>query len=134
MRITEAEYQALMKGRPIAEAKKPKYRNTKVEIDGLKFDSKKEAAHYHVLKLRERAGEIHGLELHPKFSLDINGIHICNYVADFSYYLSTYGTNDMSDAVYVVEDVKSAMTRKLPVYRLKMKMMKAIHGIIIQEI
>ena len=129
MRITEEEYQALMKGRPIAEAKKPKYRNTKVEIDGLKFDSKKEAAHYHVLKLRERAGEIHGLELQPKFSLDINGIHICNYVADFAYYETT-----TFDNVYRVEDVKSAMTRKLPVYRLKMKMMKAIHGIIIQEI
>ena len=37
---------------------KSKYHNKKVIIDGIKFDSKKEANRYQELKLMQRAGKI----------------------------------------------------------------------------
>ena len=45
---------------------KRKYHNKKVTIDGITFDSKKEARRYQELKLLERAGEIQNLELQKK--------------------------------------------------------------------
>ena len=37
---------------------KQKYKNKKVEIDGVTFDSKKEAEYWRVLKTRQDFGEI----------------------------------------------------------------------------
>ena len=102
-----------------------KYRNTKTVIDGVTFDSKKESARYSDLKLMHRAGAITDLTLQPKFDIVINGQKVCSYIADFSY---------VENGVTVVEDVKSEMTRKLPTYRLKKKLMRAVHGIEIREI
>jgi hypothetical protein len=98
-----------------------KYHAIPTEIDGIRFDSKSEAIRYQELKLLERAGEISNLELQPKYSIDINGKHICNYVADFRY---------LDRGVLVVEDVKGMKT---PVYRLKKKMVEAAYGIVITE-
>jgi len=47
------------------------------------------------------------------------------YVADFVY---------QENGQLVVEDVKSTMTRNLPVYRLKKHLMKSVHGLEIREI
>ena len=44
-----------------------KYRNIKTEIDGIKFDSKKEAKRYSELKMLESASAINQLELQPQF-------------------------------------------------------------------
>lgn len=55
-----------------AEAKRTKpskYRNRKVVVDGITFDSGREAAHYLDLKLRLAAGEIRDLRCHPQFEL-----------------------------------------------------------------
>lgn len=101
-----------------------KYRNKKTEVDGIVFDSKKEAGRYGELKLMERAGEISELKLQPSFDLVINGFKIGKYVADFQYREGVCGK-------YIVEDVKGLKT---PVYRLKAKMVRAIHGIEIVEI
>lgn len=46
-----------------------KYRAKKVTVDGIEFDSKKEAAHYQELKLLERAGKIKNLQLQVPFVL-----------------------------------------------------------------
>ena len=46
-----------------------KYRNQKVTIDGITFDSLKEAGRYRVLKLLVKAKEIKDLELQKKFEL-----------------------------------------------------------------
>ena len=94
-------------------------------IDGVTFDSKKESARYSDLKLMHRAGAITDLTLQPKFDIVINGQKVCSYIADFSY---------VENGVTVVEDVKSEMTRKLPTYRLKKKLMKAVHSIEVREI
>lgn len=104
-------------------AHKPsKYRNQKTAVDGIPFDSKKEAARYQELKIMERAGIITELELQPEYDLSVNHKPVCKYRADFAYILG---------GVRIVEDVKGMKT---DVYRIKNKLMKAIYNIEIKEI
>jgi hypothetical protein len=105
--------------------KRSKMNNRKTEVDGLTFDSAKEAKRWGELRLLERAGHISKLERQKRFAIDINGQPICHYVCDFTY---------RQNGAQVVEDVKSAFTRKLPVYRLKCKLMAAVHGVKIVEV
>ena len=116
-------------------AKRPKYGNKKIEIDGIKFDSLKEAKRYQELLLLQRAGEISDLELQPKFEL-IKSVKFADtdrakpairYFADFAY-------TDVLTGKRIVEDVKSKITRESPIYRMKKHMMLAIHGIEIIEV
>ena len=99
-----------------------KYRNEPTEVDGHKFDSLAEARRYKDLKRLQEAGEISQLRLQPRYPIVVNGIPVCVYVADFSYIGSTG---------VVVEDVKGMRTA---VYRLKAKLMRAVHGIDITEV
>ena len=46
-----------------------KYFNKKVMVDGIKFDSKKEANRYEQLKILKQSGLIKDLELQPVFVL-----------------------------------------------------------------
>src|SRR3989337_636817 len=46
-----------------------KYRNIKVEIEGYKFDSKKEAEFYQELVLRKKAGDIMDFKVKPKIQI-----------------------------------------------------------------
>lgn len=115
-------------GKPAEVATKPtatKFGNQKVVIDGIEFDSKKEARRYQELKIRVMSKEIWDLKMQERFPLEVNGHHIADYLADFTY-MTAFGK--------VVEDVKSVITRKHPVYRLKNKLMNACHGIKITEI
>lgn len=105
--------------------KRPKYSNSPQIVDGIKFDSIKEAARYRALKIRERIGEIKDLILQPSFDLVVNGLKVCSYRADFQY---------VKDGVIVVEDVKSEPTAQKQVYRVKKKLMKAVFGIDILEV
>lgn len=102
---------------------KNKYGAIKTTVDGIKFDSKKEARRYLQLKLMARAGEILYLELQPKFDLMVNGTKCGFYKADFKYIDTRTGKE-------VVEDVKGMKT---PVYNLKKKLVKAIYNIDIFE-
>lgn len=101
-----------------------KYRNIKTTVDGYKFDSLKEARRYETLKLMVKAGEITELLLQPKFDLIVNDVKIGKYIADFRYREGVSGS-------YIIEDVKGIKT---PLYRLKAKLVKALHGIDIVEI
>lgn len=94
-------------------ARRSKYNNKKTTLDGIKFDSKKEAKRYAELKLLQKAGLITSLELQPRIPLVCNGVQIGSYIADFSY---------MEKGRCVVEDVKSPAT-KTPVYNLKKKIL-----------
>lgn len=73
----------------------------------------------------EAAGEISDLRRQHCFSCVINGVKICDYYADFSY--------KDKDGKLVVEDVKSIITAKNPVYRLKKKLVLALYGVDILE-
>lgn len=99
-----------------------KFGAKRTPVDGHTFDSKAEAKRYSELKLLQRAKEIWGLLYQRRYELMVNGIHICTYVADFTYY---------EGKKFVCEDVKGARTRD---YIIKKKLMKAIYGIDVVEI
>ena len=100
-----------------------KYKNRKTTVDGIVFDSKKEAARYQDLRLLERAGEIQDLRCQVRYEIipKQNGERACYYVADFAY---------QEDGNTVVEDVKGRRTRD---YIIKRKLMLERHGIRIRE-
>lgn len=117
-----------------------KYGNKKVIVDGITFDSKKEARRYTELKLFERAGQIQNLELQKEFELiptqreaDTVGIrggvkkgkvieHAVKYKADFVY---------TENGKTVVEDTKGMRTKD---YIIKRKLMLYVHQIRIREV
>jgi hypothetical protein len=112
--------------KPAAEAPKRgnKYHAEPVTIDGYRFASKAEGRRYEVLRLREKAGEITNLEVHPAFDLHVEGVKIGRYCSDFSY---------REGEEQVVEDVKSGPTRTREFKRTK-KHLKAEYGIEIEEV
>lgn len=110
-----------------------KYRSRKVEVNGIKFDSKKEMERYKVLLLQEHLGEIQHLQRQVKFELIPSQREFgkvierpCNYVADFVY---------LKDGQKVVEDVKGLKkSEAYALYSIKRKLMLYVHGIKITEI
>lgn len=98
-----------------------KYHNVKTRVDGRLFASKREAARYRELKLLLRAGEISDLVCQPAFSCDVDGVHVCTYIADFSY---------VDKGAHIVEDVKGVRTA---LYSLKKKLVKMCCGVDVKE-
>jgi hypothetical protein len=101
--------------------KSSKYRNKRTARG---FDSKKEERRFDELVMLEANGVIKNLERQVRYRFEHRDIHICDYVADFVY---------VENQITVVEDVKSPMTRKLPAYRIKAKLMLAFFSIAIRE-
>jgi hypothetical protein len=101
-----------------------KFGNVPTNVDGHTFHSKKEARRYMDLLALQVAGLIRDLETQPRFRLEVGGVHICDYFADFRYW-------DVPRNEIVVEDVKGVRT---DVYKLKKQMMLALHGIEVEEI
>lgn len=95
-----------------------KYKNRKVEFQGIKFDSIKERNRYVLLLSLQKQGKIRDLklqvpfELQPKFEHNGKTVRAIKYVADFTYY-------DADDKL-IIEDTKGFKT---DVYELKKKMM-----------
>lgn len=110
-----------------------KFGNIKTVVDGIEFSSKKEARRYGELRILEKAGEIRDLQLQPRFPFKVNDVSVCTYVGDFSYIINPK-PGDQHVGTYVLEDVKSAITRKDPVYRIKNKLFKAVMGFEITEV
>lgn len=95
-------------------------------IDGIRFDSQKEAAYYGTLKLRMKAGDIKSFRRQVRYKIEINGIKITTYVADFVV-LNWDGTKE-------IIDVKSSFTKTLAPYRMKKQLMLALYRVIIKEV
>ena len=90
-----------------------KYHNVKTVVDGIKFDSKKESVRYKELMMLQRCGVISDLELQKRFEIcpkKFANKRARYYVADFVY---------VENGKWVIEDVKSPITRSNPVYSLK---------------
>lgn len=107
-----------------------KYRNRHTVVDGIRFDSAKEARRWGELRLMEKAGLISKLRRQHEWQLFAMGIddtpvYVASYVSDFDYFQVDE---------FVAEDVKSEFTRKLPLYRLKFKLFKANYGFEITEV
>lgn len=108
-------------------------KRTYVEAIGRTFASKREAEAALALWARQQAGEVRDLFFQVRYPLEVGDELICTYVADFSYdERRPERDTSMGEAwVHVVADAKGVRT---PVYRLKAKLMKAIHGIDIKEL
>ncbi len=103
-----------------------KYGSRATVVDGIRFDSAKEARRWGELCALEKAGRISRLERQVRYDLHApGGMKVATYVSDFRY--------READRV-IVEDVKSPPTRKKEVYRLKRRWMLAEHGIEIKEV
>jgi len=118
---------------PAANVKRSKYGNTKVVMDGVKHASKKQGLRWVVLRQMEREGKIKNLRREVPYRLEVNGKLICKYIADHVYEEPLIRIGGGWTEL-VVEDVKSEITRKDRVYRIKRKLMAAIHGIDIKEV
>ena len=101
---------------------KSKYGNKKIAVDGIKFDSKREAQRYGALQLMLKAGLISNLRLQVPYQIVINGKKCFKYLADFVY---------DDGGKEIIEDVKGFRT---PVYRLKKKIVEAWFGVVIVEV
>ncbi len=120
-----------------------KYHAQKCVVNGIPFDSRREAHRYQELLLLERAGAIQDLKRQVKYILipaqyetyeryGKKGQRLkdgrrllekeCSYVADFVY---TENGNE------VVEDAKGFRTKE---YAIKRKLMLHVHGIRIKEV
>ena len=91
------------------------------------FDSKLEANRYRELLCLQRVGQVSGLSLQPSWDIEINGIRVARYTADFSYFDHVLNR-------IVIEDVKSTGTEKDPYYRLRKRLAEAAHGIRVDEV
>ena len=126
------EADKLLKELGIAEEKDSKYHSKKVVVDGITFDSEKEARRYGELMALRLAGEIRDLQLQKSFELipvqrDSAGRVIeraVRYKADFYYY-------DVRRRCFVVEDTKGVRTDD---YIIKRKLMLWVHKIRVKEI
>lgn len=123
-----------------------KYKAKKVEVDGIKFDSKREARRYEELLLLEQAGEIKDLKRQVKYivipaqrepdSVGVRGGKIkgkliekeCAYYADFVY-------TDTHTGEQIVEDVKGYRDgQAYALFKIKRKLMLYVYGIQIKEV
>jgi hypothetical protein len=103
------------------QAPRLKYGNMPTVIDGIRFDSKKEAQYYGRCKMLVLAGKLLKVECHVRFPLIVQGVKICIYEADFVLY--------HPDKTISVKDVKSSATEGVAVFQLKKALMLAIHKI-----
>lgn len=87
-------------------------------VNGERFDSMGEARRWQELKLLERAKLICNLERQKTFPLEVNGIHVSEYRADYVYF-------DVAANTHVTEDFKGVLT---PEFKLKAKLFRALYG------
>jgi hypothetical protein len=122
-RITAAEFNAQQ-----AEPAR-KYGNEKITVQGIKFDSKREANRWLVLRDMQKRGEITDLRRQVSFGLVVAGVPILTrnggvmrYIADFTY--------DIPSGERVIEDAKGFRTKD---YEIKAAIMRAM-GFVVKEV
>ena len=107
-----------MKGYPMIKRFQHKFYAQPTELDGIKFASKKEATYYADLKLRQAAGIVLFFLRQVPFHLPGN----IRYVCDFAEFLE--------DGQVRFVDVKGFKT---DMYKLKVKQVKDVYGVTIEE-
>lgn len=136
-----AQRQVLEKLGQQTQAGERKYHNEPVMVNGIHFDSKKEANRFMVLMSMQSRGLIRGLKLQAQYTLQESYItdtgervRAIRYVADFAYERAT--EPDCTGTVHwlpVVEDVKSRATRTAK-YEMKKKLLRERFGLAITEV
>ena len=102
-----------------------KYFNVRTVVDGISFDSKREAGRYQELKLLEKGKEIKEIEVHPRFILqemfnDYLGVRheAIFYEADFRY----WEKKQVKGRIRWLDTVEDVKGMKTDVYKLKKKL------------
>ena len=117
-----------------------KYGSKKVTYDGMEFDSKKEMYRYIRLKSMQEEGLISDLRMQVPFEI-IPAVYeeetvqlktkvktVTKCVQRAAYYVADFVYKD-KDGNMVVEDVKGSSNILTSEFRLKMKLMRYVHGI-----
>lgn len=92
------------------------------------FDSQRELARYHELRLLERIGEISALTVKPLYVFEVKGQVVGKWKLDFAY-LKKGEINE------TVEDVKGYNAKAVKqVFDLKSNLMKALYGITVEVV
>ena len=121
LRMTAAEFKAR------ALKKECRIKNVRRKVvNGIEFDSTREARRHQDLMLMQQAGQITGLRRQVPFAIEINGVHVCVWIADFVYWQQDKSGRNVKR----VEDCKGWKT---DVYKLKKKMVEAYYGFRIIE-
>lgn len=110
---------------PGGQQKSPYAHVKKVERHGFTFDSKKEADRYDGLLILLKADRIRNLRRQVLYRMEVNGVLICKYTADFVYEELFHGA-----WAEVVEDVKGWPNDRWP---MKKKLFRALFGKAIRE-
>lgn len=117
--ISSSEY------RSMGDASKNKFGAKRTVVDGITFASKREAAYYCELKLREKAGEVSDVEMQRPFALVAGVGHLVGtYRADFTF-------QDHVSGCWRVIDVKGHDTA---LSRFKRKFVEALHGVKVEVV
>lgn len=115
-------------------AKANKYNATRVQVDGIWFDSKAEAKRYNELKLMEKAAQIKELKVHPRYPIKYQDQPICDVELDFVYFDGSscwLGNDHIYYGHWRYEDVKG---RDNALSKLKRKLVEAFYGIKVEVI
>ena len=117
-RLTEKQAREMLGDKYPGPPKQNKYYNQKATVDGITFDSQKEAEFYCQLKLRVRAGEIESFDLQPVFILQEGYTHNGKTIRPIIY-RADFRIN-YPDGRHEVVDVKGHKTKE---YLLKKKLL-----------
>ena len=126
---------------------RPKYGNKVLNVDGQKYDSKKEYYYWLFLQDRQKKGEITNLRRQVAFEIipEVTEEYVKHFVRKPDevrtkvvqpavHYMADFVYTDTKTGQEEVVDVKSEATRKNNVYILKKKMMRAFKHIVIVEV
>lgn len=114
LRLSEKAFKKLVNEKGAEGEKKTKqnkYHNEKIEIDGIRYDSKREYLRHKQLLLKEKAGEIQNLRFHDKKdTIILQKTPLIKYEPDFCY---------EENGKLIIEDLKGYQTKE---FKLKKKM------------
>lgn len=133
--------------RPISlRPRRSKFGAKSTTVDGIRFDSMKEARRYGELKLLLKAGTITGLKIHPTFDLWAGVMEHAQktitdeivltvaplvkagtFTLDFQYF-------DIPTGRWIYEDVKGGKTTMTEAYQLRKRLLYANYGIVVREV
>ena len=122
----------------ILPARRHKYGAQKVELDGIRFDSRREARRYQELKLLLAADLIRELEVHPGYPLIVEELY---HEEDRPRVFHTIGMAhfdfryvDMASGEVVLEDIKAKGVTTTTAFRLRKRYVEAAYGIAVREV
>jgi len=102
--------------------KRSKYGAVRTLVDGIWFDSKKEAARYMALKILQQVGQVLWFSIQGQFILPSGVVYKCDFIVAWP------------NGSVTIEDVKGGNATKTKTYRLKRRQVESIYRVKITEV